>query len=72
VSRHVKRFRGGLVFKAHRWLYHSTLGSGVIKKEKKSEPRGRKGADDDRLASSTLQGYLAHKKRRHPRISIGP
>jgi len=26
------RFRGGLVFKAHRRLYHSTLGSRVIKK----------------------------------------
>jgi len=25
----------GLVFKAHRWLYHSTLGSRVIKKKKK-------------------------------------
>jgi len=25
---------GGLVFKAHRWLYHSTLGSRVIKKKK--------------------------------------
>jgi len=24
----------GLVFKAHRWLYHSTLGSRVIKKKK--------------------------------------
>ena len=29
-----KRFRGRLVFKAHRWLYHSTLGSRVIKKKK--------------------------------------
>ena len=29
----VKRFRGGLVFKAHRLLYHSTLGSKVIHKE---------------------------------------
>ena len=29
------RVRGGLVFKAHRWLYHSTLGSRVIKKKKK-------------------------------------
>ena len=29
--------RGGLVFKAHRWLYHSTLDSRVIKKKKKSE-----------------------------------
>jgi len=28
----MKRFRGGLVFKAHRWLYHSTLGSRVIQK----------------------------------------
>ena len=28
-------FRGGLVFKAHRLLYHPTLGSRVIKKKKK-------------------------------------
>ena len=28
-------FRGGLVFKAHRWLYHRTLGSRVIKKREK-------------------------------------
>ena len=33
--RNAKRFRGGLVFKAHRWLYHSTLGSRVMKKKKK-------------------------------------
>jgi len=32
--RNVKRFRGGLVFKAHRLLYHSILGSRVIKKKK--------------------------------------
>jgi len=31
---YVKRFRGGLVFKAHRLLYHSTLGLRVIKKKK--------------------------------------
>ena len=29
----MQRFRGGLVFKAHRLLYHSTLGSRVIKKK---------------------------------------
>ena len=29
------RFRGGLVFKAHKLVYHSTLGSRVIKKKKK-------------------------------------
>ena len=36
----VKRFRGGLVFKADRFLYHSTRGLGVIKK-KKHEVRRR-------------------------------
>ena len=29
----MERFRGGLVSKAHRLLYHSTLGSRVIKKK---------------------------------------
>ena len=38
LHRNVKRFRGGLVFKAHRWLYHSTLGSRVIKKKPKARP----------------------------------
>jgi len=33
----VKRFRGGLVFEAHRLLYHSTLGLRVIKKKKKKK-----------------------------------
>jgi len=31
----VKRFRGGLVFEAHRLLYHSTLGLRVVQKKKK-------------------------------------
>ena len=34
-GRVVQRFRGGLVFKAHRLLHHSTLGLRVIKKKKK-------------------------------------
>jgi len=38
----VKRFRGGLVFKAHRLLYHSTLGLRVIKKKKKKTLQGEK------------------------------
>ena len=33
LRRNVKRFRGGLVFKAHRLLYHSSLGLRVIKKK---------------------------------------
>ena len=32
----MKRFRGGLVFKAHRLVYHATLGLRVIKKREKS------------------------------------
>ena len=35
LSRNVKRFRGGPVFKAHRLSYHSILGSRVINKEDK-------------------------------------
>jgi len=49
----VKRFRGGLVFKAHRLLYHSTLGSRVIKKKKKFVP-----AAHDRYRSSQYHGAL--------------
>jgi len=33
LYRNVQWFRGGLVFKAVRLLYHSTLGLGVIKKK---------------------------------------
>ena len=32
----IQRFRGGLVFKAHKLLYHSTLGLTVTKKKKKA------------------------------------
>ena len=35
VGRNVKRLQGGLVFRAHRFLHHPTLGSRVIKKKKK-------------------------------------
>jgi len=40
VTRNVKRFRGGLVFKALRLLYHSTLGLRAIKKKKKQRVLG--------------------------------
>jgi len=40
----VKRFRGGLVFNAHRLLYPSTLGLRVIKKKRRSTNwEGREG-----------------------------
>jgi len=38
----VQRFRGGLVFKAHRLVYHSTLGLRVIKKKKACQGSGTK------------------------------
>jgi len=34
LDRNVQRFRGGLIFKAHRLVYHSTQGLRVIKKKK--------------------------------------
>ena len=44
-------FRGGLVFQAHRRVYHSTLGLVVIKKKRREGPRthnaGRDGAGRD-------------------------
>ena len=36
LRRNVKRFRGGLVFKAHRLVYHSTKGLRVIKQKRRS------------------------------------
>jgi len=41
LRRNVKRFRGGVVSKAHRLLYHSTLGLSVIKKKKTEVEDGR-------------------------------
>ena len=35
LHRNVKRFRGGLVFKAHTLLYRSTPGLRVVKKKRK-------------------------------------
>ena len=40
LRRDVKRFRGGLVFKEHRLVYHPTLGGSVIKKRRRRECRG--------------------------------
>ena len=40
LRRNVKWFRGGLVFKAHRILYHSTLGFRIIKKKNRPDVGG--------------------------------
>jgi len=40
LDRNVEWFRGELVFKAHRFLYHSTLGLRVIKKRRRHRSAG--------------------------------
>jgi len=58
----VQRFRGGLVFKAHRLVYHATLGLRVI--QKKKEPRSQVSRRHDSCAKmghtmSSLFGFKA-------------
>ena len=42
LGRNVEHFREGLVFKADRLLYHSTLGSRVMDKKEKKRVDGTK------------------------------
>ena len=51
-SQKLKRFRGGIVFKAHRLVYHSTLGWRVMKKKR----RGSQVRVDRNLGSVNLKG----------------
>ena len=48
----MKRFRGGLIFKAHRLLYHSTLGLRVMKKKKKAVTHDAEGGARAERASA--------------------
>ena len=41
LDKNVQRFRGGIVFKAHRLLYHSTEGLRVIKRKREGRFRSR-------------------------------
>ena len=79
---HVQRFRGGLVFKAHRLcVYHSTLGVRVIKKKNKT--RGTESSTTRRACAvlallvrkyhTTLyRGTSLIRNTHPPRITIGP
>ena len=74
--RNVQRFRGGLVFKAHRLVYHSTLGWRVIKKKKmRACPRGRlrgKGQGSVfRIQGLGLRVYMGTSLKRK-RTPLGP
>ena len=71
----MERFRGGLVSKAHRRLYHSTPGLRVRKKEKKKNggketkklqcDLGRGGAGtllDGKITTGATAGFLSYTK----------
>ena len=74
----MQRFRGGLVFKAHRLLYHSTLGLRVIKKKtvdgrspcQKAGPaatRGSRGCNP--YPVMCLQSTKERERERHTEIA---
>ena len=50
---HMQRFRGGLVFKVHRLVYHSTIGLGVMKQRKMTWTELERAR---RCATSTISG----------------
>jgi hypothetical protein len=61
----VQRFRGGLVFKAHRLLYHSTLDLREIKKKEKFNSPSPEGLPSpatfhlsEALASDRLEAHF--------------
>ena len=66
TSQIVKRFRQGLVLKVDRLLYHSTLGSRVIKKKRKVEV-GR--AQVPGTSAGTLHPPLVLRYPRNPNLT---
>ena len=81
--RNVQRFRGGLVVKAHKLLYHSTLGLRVIKKKQKCGLQTlRERSKGERERSSLTERFRgtrpcapvhpAHSKSRGSPRSVSP
>ena len=71
LRRNVKLFRGGLVFKAHRLLHHSTLGSRGMKEKKKNDRCHRcleccRTPAVERIEVPRLSGDL-HRPGSHPK-----
>jgi len=75
----LEQFRGGLIFKAHRLLYHSTPGLRVIKKKKRTWSQTR----NESLSAATFGttslhrglGYRGTSLIRNsppPRTTVGP
>ena len=68
IHRNVQRFRGGLVFKAHRLLHHSTLGLRVIKKRMMDlvgEPSDRARTQPQRVLVLGVR-----RAQRHPQVDF--
>jgi len=57
-------FRGGLVFKAHRLVYHSTLGSRVIKKKREEKDARHDGMVQAGWSESCQALVRSHEERR--------
>jgi len=59
----VQRFRGGLVFEAHRLVYHSTLGLRVIKQKKKKRRTVGSGVGEGgaQLGAGPRENQFPHK-----------
>ena len=66
LGRDVKRFRG-LVFNAHRLVYHSTLGSKVIKKKKTPSPQRYAGKEADKKRKRVSGGGEEGSDTRRPK-----
>jgi hypothetical protein len=63
----VQWFRGGLVFKAHRLLYNSTLGLRLIKKKKRRKKETKKGKGAlPRIDETASWGGLVRSHRQNP------
>jgi len=72
LRRNVKRFRGGLVFKAHRLVYHSTLGSRVIKKKKKTKKTEWRTCEGDTSEEDPLGPSLISRRHETDKSLSGP
>ena len=74
LRRNVQRFRGGLVSKAHRFLYHSTLGSRIIKKRREapaSRPnRGVTILDVINVNQKSTQWPVAQILSKHHKLTV--
>ena len=58
LLRNVPRFQGGLVFKTHRFMFHSTLGVGAIKKKKDKKNTTRQSGPGQPACPTTLTQLL--------------